>query len=65
MKEANDLRKKSVDELKKELKTLLSEQFALRMQNVMGEAPKSHLKRLARRNIARVKTVLNEKEKRA
>jgi len=58
---ANELRKKSADELKQELMALRKEQFNLRMQKKMGQLPKSHLIRIARKDIARLKTVLNEK----
>ena len=57
----NELRKKSEDELKKELLDLLKEQFNLRMQKGMGEVPRSHLYKQVRRNIARVKTLLKER----
>jgi large subunit ribosomal protein L29 len=57
---ANELRIKSVDELQKELSALLQEQFNLRMQKGWGQPPKAHNFK-KRRDIARVKTVLNEK----
>jgi large subunit ribosomal protein L29 len=56
-----DIRNKSIDELKSELVALLKEQFNLRMQRGMGQAPKSHLFNIVRRNIARIKTILKEK----
>ena len=62
---ANELRQKSVDELKQELLALLREQFNLRMQKATNQTTKSHLFRQARRNIARVKRVLGEKAKQA
>ena len=58
---AEDIRKKSNDELKGELVALLKEQFNLRMQRGMGQAPKPHLFNQVRKNIARVKTILKEK----
>lgn len=60
---ANECRAKSVDELKTELLALRREQFNLRMQRKMGQAPKSHLFKIARRDIARLKTITKEKEK--
>lgn len=60
---AIDLRKKNVDELTTELHALLKEQFNLRIQQGSGQAPKSHLIAKARRGIARIKTILTEKEK--
>ena len=59
---AKELRDKSVTDLKKELLELLKEQFNLRMQKNVGEAPKPHQYPKVRRNIARVKTILREKE---
>lgn len=59
---AKELRQKSETELKSELMSLLREQFNLRMQQASGQMPKGHLIRDARRNIARIKTVLNEKK---
>jgi large subunit ribosomal protein L29 len=59
---ASELRKMNRDELKGELLELLREQFNLRMQRASGQLNKGHLLRNVRRNIARVKTVLNENE---
>lgn len=59
---AQALRDKSVDELKQQLADLLREQFNLRMQKGMGEMPRPHLFEQVRRDIARVKTMINEKE---
>ena len=56
------LREKNVNELEQQLKDLLREQFNLRMQKGMGEMPRSHLYQKVRRDIARIKTILNEKE---
>ncbi|MCO4321862.1 50S ribosomal protein L29 [Aliidiomarina quisquiliarum] len=58
---ASELKAKSVDELNQELLGLLREQFNLRMQTATGQLNQTHLLRQVRRNIARVKTVLNEK----
>ena len=59
--EASELRDKSVDELNEELVALRREQFNLRMQQATGELTKHHEHRRVRKDIARVKTVLNEK----
>ena len=59
---ASELRNKNQAELKDELHDLLREQFNLRMQRASGQLNKGHLLRNVRRNIARVKTVLNEKK---
>lgn len=58
---ASDIREKSVDELNKELMSLLEEQFKLRMQKGTGQLARPHQMKDVRRNIARVKTVLREK----
>ncbi|NIV17799.1 MAG: 50S ribosomal protein L29 [Woeseiaceae bacterium] len=58
--EASELRKKSVDELNEELLELRREQFNLRMQQATGELTHHNQHRRVRRDIARVKTVLNE-----
>ena len=58
---ASELREKTVGELTDELKSLLREQFNLRMQQGAGQPPRPHLFGKVRRDIARVKTVLTEK----
>lgn len=59
---ASDLREKSEVELRSELKKLLKEQFSLRMQQGTGQLGQTHLLGDTRRNIARVKSVLREKQ---
>ena len=57
-----ELRTKTEDELRKELLELSRERFKLRMQMGTGQLVRnSELKRV-RRSIARVKTVLTEKQ---
>jgi large subunit ribosomal protein L29 len=58
---ASECRNKSEVELKQELLALRKEQFNLRMQKKMGQLPKSHLVRKARKEIALIKTILKEK----
>ncbi len=58
-----ELKTKSVAELQQELHSLLKEIFSLRMQKGMGETPKTHNFKVARRNIARIKTIITEKTK--
>ncbi|MCK4950550.1 MAG: 50S ribosomal protein L29 [Gammaproteobacteria bacterium] len=58
---AEEFRQKNMDELNKELHGLLREQFNLRMQRGTGQLTKSDQLMKVRRNIARVKTVINEK----
>lgn len=61
-----DLRAKSVEALKDEMLQLRKEQLSLRMQKNAGEAaPKPHLHQRVRVDIARLKTILNEKVKQA
>lgn len=57
----SELREKSVEELNAELLTELQSQFKLRMQAATGQLNQTHLLKNARRDIARIKTVLNEK----
>jgi large subunit ribosomal protein L29 len=59
---ASELRNKTIDELKTELLALLKEQFNLRMQRGVGQSPLPHLFGKVRKQIARVKTILSEKE---
>jgi large subunit ribosomal protein L29 len=58
---ANELRAKSASDLKMELDNLLREQFNLRMQKGTGQLSRPDQVKKVRRDIARVKTVLNEK----
>lgn len=58
---AKDLREKSVDELNTQLQKALASQFKLRIQKATGQLSQTHLLKQARRDVARVKTVLQEK----
>ncbi|WP_461522094.1 50S ribosomal protein L29 [Porticoccus sp.] len=58
---ANELREKSVEELTEELAKQQEQQFKLRMQASTGQLGQSHKIKEARTNVARIKTVLNEK----
>ena len=58
---ASELRSKSVEELNTELLELRQEQFNLRMQRGAGQLASPARFGLVRRDIARIKTVLNEK----
>ncbi|MEM1110564.1 MAG: 50S ribosomal protein L29 [Pseudomonadota bacterium] len=58
---ASELRDKSDEDLNKQLLTLREEQFKLRMQKATGQLGQTHLLKQNQRDIARVKTVLNEK----
>lgn len=61
--EASELRSKTVKELNDVLLELLREHFNLRVQKANEQLNRHTQIRLAKRNIARVKTVLNEKKK--
>ncbi|HMB39676.1 MAG TPA: 50S ribosomal protein L29 [Wenzhouxiangellaceae bacterium] len=56
---ASEIRQKSADELKETLIELRKRQFDLRMQLGTGQLAEPHQLRKVRRDIARVKTVLN------
>lgn len=58
---ASELKVKSVDELQTELLELRKEQFNLRMQRATGQSEQTHTLKNVRRDIARVKTVINQK----
>lgn len=60
--EAQELRGKNAGELQEELSELLREQFNLKMQKGMGQLATTHQLRRVRRDIARVRTVLREKQ---
>jgi large subunit ribosomal protein L29 len=57
-----DYRKKTDIELSKEFNVLLKERFTLRIQRGSGLNPKPHLFGVNKKNIARIKTILNEKK---
>jgi len=58
---AVDLRDKTPDELRDELERLKKEAFNLRFQAATGQLENTARMRDVRRDVARVKTVLNEK----
>ena len=58
---AKDIRVLSAEDRQKELEGLLREQFNLRMQNATGQLPNNSKLRVVRRNIARLRTINNEK----
>lgn len=59
---ASELKTKSVADLQQELLSLNKEQFGLRMQVATQQLSNTSQLRKVRRNIARVKTVLTEKD---
>jgi large subunit ribosomal protein L29 len=58
-----DLRDKSPDDLKTELNALLKEQFGLRMQKATQQLTNTSKLTVARRDIARVRTLLTQRAK--
>ena len=58
---AAELREKSVEELNAELISLLRDRFNFRMQKAAGQLGQSHLLKQVKCDIARVKTILNQK----
>ncbi len=59
---ANELKAKSTEELKQEVKELLRAQFSLRMQLSTQQTNKTHELRKVRRDIARARTVMREQK---
>lgn len=57
----SELREKDVADLQGELEALLREQFNIRMQKGTGQDVRPHLINKVRKDIARVKTIINEK----
>lgn len=59
---AAELRDQTAQELQDELLRLRKTQFNLRMQKASGQLGQIHMLSEARRDIARVKTVIREKQ---
>ncbi|MFK8083210.1 MAG: 50S ribosomal protein L29 [Granulosicoccus sp.] len=57
-----ELTAKTVDELNTELSGLFREQFNLRMQRGSGQDVKPHNFKRVRREIARIKTIIHQKQ---
>ena len=57
---ASELRQKNAAELKELLLEMRKEQFGLRLQHANGSLTQRHQIRQVRRNIAQIKTVLNQ-----
>jgi large subunit ribosomal protein L29 len=60
---AGDLRARSEDELTEEVDTLGKEIFNLRFQRASGQLENTARVRQVRRNIARIKTILGERQR--
>ena len=59
----NELREKSVAELQTKLNDLYKDQFNYRMQKNTGQLGQTHLITTVRKDIARVKTIISEKQR--
>lgn len=55
-----ELREKSIDELREELLSLRQTQLKLTMQKTSGQLEQTHQLRQARRDVARIKTLLSQ-----
>ncbi|NQU59999.1 MAG: 50S ribosomal protein L29 [Rhodospirillales bacterium] len=62
---AEDVRTKSEDELKEQLLDLRKESLNLRFQAISGQLENTARVRDVRRNIGRIKTILNERRRAA
>ena len=60
---ASELREKTPDQLREELASLKKESFNLRFQQATGQLENTARMRSAKRDAARVLTILNEKSK--
>ena len=58
---AQDLRDKTLDQLREELASLKKEAFNLRFQQATGQLESTARMRTVKRDVARVNTILNEK----
>jgi large subunit ribosomal protein L29 len=63
MSKATDLRASSDDELSTKLLSLKKEQFNLRFQQASGQLEGTAQIRMVRRDIARIKTVIGERQR--
>ena len=59
----SEMKSKSGDELRQELQSLLRAQFNLRMQKATQQLNNTSQIRKVRRDIARVRTIMNQKAK--
>ncbi len=60
---ASDVRAKTADELKQQLEDLAKEAFNLRFQRASGQLENTARVRQVRRDIARIKTILGERQR--
>ena len=59
---AKDIRDMTAEQINKELLDLRREQFNLRMQSATGQGARTHEFGRIRKDIARLKTILHERE---
>jgi large subunit ribosomal protein L29 len=57
------MREKTVAELNEQLNVLYRDQFSVRMQKSTGQLAQSHLVGNIKKEIARIKTIITEKQK--
>jgi large subunit ribosomal protein L29 len=62
---ASDIRPKTADELKQQIEDLAKEAFNLRFQRASGQLENTARVRQVRRDIARIKTILGERARKA
>jgi len=60
---SSELREKSVDELNTHLEELCKDRFNYRMQQSTGQLAQVHLLSNVKKDIARVKTIITEKQR--
>ena len=63
MKNKDELRNLTIEELHTELLSLRKEQLNLRMKRASGSLDKPHLITMVRKSVAIVKTILTQKQK--
>lgn len=61
--DVNDLKAKSIEDLNEQLRSLEKDLFAHRMQQSTGQLTQTHLLKQVSKDIARVKTFLNQKSR--
>ncbi len=61
--DVNELRTKSIEDLNEQLRSLEKDLFAHRMQRSTGQLTQTHLLKQVSKDIARVKTFLNQKSR--
>jgi large subunit ribosomal protein L29 len=59
----HEMREKTVAELNEQLNVLYRDQFSVRMQKSTGQLAQSHLVGNIKKEIARIKTIITEKQK--